>query len=225
MGGTRRDFVQQMAAGAAGLSGLAAWEVVAPADLRAFEQQSPQTWDVSWTKRLKGRHKACFDCTEVESGYGVWRIGAWAKQYMDVLKTPADSMAPVLILRHNAIILAMQQSFWDKYNIGKDSKVTHPLTGEPTDKNPALLGESDGVPEPYNAFTLPRQLSRGVVVLACNLALQDLIDMVKKTESVSDEDARARAVAALVPGVILQPSGVFAAVLAQEADCVYVKGS
>jgi serine/threonine protein kinase len=29
----------------------------------------------------------------------------------------------------------------------------------------------------------------------------------------------------LVPGVILQPSGVFAAVLAQESDCVYVKAS
>jgi len=225
MTGTRRDFVQQMAAGAVGLSGLTAWERVAPADLRAFEQQAGQTWDVSWPQRLTGRHKACFDCTEVESGYGVWRSAAWVSQYMDVLKTPADTMAPVLILRHNAIILAMQQSFWDKYTLGTTNKVTHPLTGEPTTTNPALLGASDGVPAPFNTFSLPAQLSRGVVTLACNLALQDLIDMVKRVDGVSDEDARTQAVAALVPGVILQPSGVFAAVMAGEAGCVYVKGS
>jgi len=222
MDATRRDFVNHMAAGAIGLT---AWEHVAPADLRALAQQPSPTWDVSWPQRLRGRHKACFDCTEPESGYGVWRTGAWARQYMDVMKVAPASLAPVVILRHNAIILALQQHFWDKYKVGALKQITHPLTGAPTDKNPALLDERDGIPEPFSTMSLPKQLSRGTVALACNLALQDCADLVKKVDGVSDAEAHARAVAALVPGVILQPSGVFAAVLAQEADCVYVKAS
>lgn len=225
MGSTRRDFVNQLAAGAVGLSGLTAWDKVAPADLRAHGLQPQPTWDVSWPQRLKGRHKACFDCTEPESGYGVWRTGAWARQFMDVMKVSATALAPVLILRHNAIILALQQGFWDTYKLGALKQVTHPLTGAPTDRNPALLDERDGVPEPFSAMSLPKQVSRGVVALACNLALQDCVELVKRVDGVSDEVARTRAVAALVPGVILQPSGVFAAVLAQESDCVYVKAS
>jgi hypothetical protein len=42
---------------------------------------------------------------------------------------------------------------------------------------------------------------------------------------VNDADARKQAIAALVPGVILQPSGVFAALRAQEAGCLYLRAS
>ena len=183
------------------------------------------TWDVSWSGKLNGKYRAVFDNTEPESGYGVWRAAAWARQYMDVLKaTPAD-ITPAIVLRHNAIILAMQQSYWDKYNIGQSKKVTHPLTGESTTKNPVLLDEKDGIPAPFNMASLQKQLDRGVVVLACNLALQDCIDMISKVEKISDAEARARALAYLVPGVILQPSGVFAATRAQEAGASYVKAS
>ena len=38
-------------------------------------------------------------------------------------------------------------------------------------------------------------------------------------------EARARAIAGIIPGVILQPSGVFAVIRAQEAGCVYIKAS
>jgi intracellular sulfur oxidation DsrE/DsrF family protein len=119
----------------------------------------------------------------------------------------------------------MQQTFWDKYKIGEKKKVMHPLTGQPTKKNPTLLDEKDGIPAPFNNSGLRKQLDRGVVVLACNLALQDCIDMIKATDKVSDEVARKQAVGYLVPGVILQPSGVFAAVRAQEAGAAYIKAS
>lgn len=220
---SRRDFVQQMAAGAVGVSGLSTMGAVLPADLRSPAAQG-KGWDVTWVGRLTGKHKACFDCAEPESGYGVWRAAAWAGQYMDVMKATPAELSPVVILRHNAILLAMQQSFWDRYGLGKKG-VTHPLTQQPTDKNPALLDERDGIPAPWNNLGLHKQLSRGVVALACNLALQDMVDLVKATDNVSDDEARNRAVAGLVPGVILQPSGVFAAVRAQEAGCAYVKSS
>jgi intracellular sulfur oxidation DsrE/DsrF family protein len=55
--------------------------------------------------------------------------------------------------------------------------------------------------------------------------LQDCIDLISKTDKVDDAEARKRAVAYLVPGVNLQPSGVFAVTRAQEAGASYVKAS
>jgi hypothetical protein len=194
-----------------------------PRDLA--EPVTSAEWDVSWTSRLKGKYRAVFDNTEPESGYGVWRAAAWAGQYMAVLKAAPADLSPAIVLRHNAIILAMQQSFWDKYAIGASRQVTHPLTTQPTDKNPALLDEKDGIPEPINQAALTKQLARGVTVLACNLALQDMIDVIVKADKISDAEARTRAIGYLVPGVILQPSGVFAVTRAQEAGASYVKAS
>lgn len=223
MSPSRRDFLGSAAVSAAALSGL-------PADLFALPRNpslegSSDTWDVTWADKLKGKHRAVFDNTEVESGYGVWRASAWANQYMEVMRAKAADLSPVLVLRHHAIVLAMQQPFWDKYGIGASKQVTHPLTMQPTTKNPALLDEKDGIPAPFKMAGLRKQLDRGVTALACNLALQDCVELIQSADKISGDEARKRAIAYLVPGVILQPSGVFAAVRAQEAGCAYVKAS
>jgi len=224
MDSTRRDFMQHLAVGAAALTGIPtlgnrAW--LNPASLAPQQGQ----WDVTWANRITNQYKTVFDCAEVESGYGVWRLAAWAGQWMDVMKATPAQLSPVLILRHNAIALAMNQAFWDKYEIGKRKNVTHPLTLQPTTKNPALLDEKDGIPEPFSNAGLHKQLQRGVIVLACNLALQDCVELIKSGTGADNDAARKEAIAALVPGVILQPSGVFAAVRAQEAGCSYVKAA
>ena len=224
MSPTRRDFLGSTAVNAAALAVLPGTLLASlPRDLAPGADSDE--WDLSWPAKLTGKYRAVFDCTEPESGYGVWRANAWASQNMSVLKAAPADVTPAIVLRHNAIVLAMQQPFWDKYGIGTRKKVTHPLTLEPTKKNPALLDEKDGIPEPFSSSGLRKQLDRGVVVLACNLALQDCIDLIKSTDKVSEEVARKQAIAYLVPGVILQPSGVFAAVRAQEVGAAYVKAS
>jgi hypothetical protein len=147
------------------------------------------------------------------------------EQYKEVIRAADSDLRTVLILRHNAIALAMTQPFWDEYGLGKAKSVTHPLTQQPTDRNPALLGETDGVPTPFSSFALPAFLARGGIALACNLAFADCVGLVKEKHSLSDQDARTRALRGLVPGVIMQPSGVFAAVRAQQAGAVYVRAS
>jgi hypothetical protein len=223
---TRREFIERATSSTA-LGALSLTLPLTGLTSAAWAAQTPAPdgeWDVSWPSRIKGRHKAVFDAAEVESGYGVWRASAWARQYVDVLKAAPRDVMPVVILRHNAIILAMQQPFWDKYELGKLRSVTHPLTLEPTTHNPVLLDETSGIPAPFDQASLHRQMSRGVIVLACNLALMDCVELVKKGGA-SEEDAYREAVANLVPGVILQPSGVFAAIRAQEAGCAYVRSS
>lgn len=223
MSSSRRNFLGTAATNAAAFAIMPGTIFASlPSDLTPVESDE---WDLSWPSKLSGKHRAVFDCTEPESGYGVWRANAWASQYRDVMKAAPSDISPAIVLRHAAIVLAMQQPFWDKYGIGKKKKVTHPLTGEPTSKNPTLLEEKDGIPAPFSNSGLRKQLDRGVAVLACNLALQDCIDLIKSTDKVSDEVARKQAIAYLVPGVILQPSGVFAVVRAQEAGAAYVKAS
>lgn len=54
----------------------------------------------------------------------------------------------------------------------------------------------------------------------------DLVPVVQEADGVAADEARARLVQALVPGVILQPSGVFAVIHAQQqAKALYIRAS
>jgi hypothetical protein len=190
------------------------------------DASSADEWDLSWVDRLKGQHKAVFDVPEIEHGAGVWRATIWTNQYRDVLKVPATELSPVVVLRHAAIVLAMQQSFWDKYRIGKAKSVMHPMTGQPIDRNPVLLSSARGeIDAKFDQMALDKFLARGGIALACNLALEDCIELIKSKDRVSADVARQRAIAWMIPGFILQPSGVFAALRAQEAGCSYLRAS
>lgn len=226
MSTSRRDFLQR--AGATALFGAVPLGLDA-FDLRAATAMLPQNaekFDLSWVNRLTTKHKAIFDVPEVDSGYGVWRASLWINQYNQVLGVPPKDMTAVVVMRHNGIALAMQQSFWDKYGIGKTKKVMHPITQQPTDRNPVLLSSKrKEIPEMFDAVQLDKFISRGGIALACNLALDDCVELVKSKDKLSDEEARKRTIAAMVPGVVLQPSGVFAALRAQEGGCAYLRAS
>lgn len=230
MSSTRRQFLDSLAMGAAVVGASAA----IPSALAAMPSRltgefrhdiAQGAWDTRWPAKLTGRVKTVFDVPEVESGYGVWRASIWARQYEAVLGTPMRELSTALVLRHNAIVLAMQQGFWDKYGIGAVSKATHPLTSEPTGRNPALLGAADGVGAPYDAFALPKFLERGGVALACDLALQDMVAIIAKADGVTEAAAKEQAVRWMAPGVILQPSGVFAVLRAQQEGALYIRAS
>jgi hypothetical protein len=220
----RRRFLETAAANAAALAMMPAVAFAATTRDDTSPAAPPSTeWDLSWTDRVKGKHRAVFDTTEPESGDGPWRAHMWVSQMMDVLKAAPAEVTPIIVLRHHAIVLAMQQSFWDKYDIGAKKKVTNPLNDQPTNRNPVLLDEKDGIPPSMTAAALPKQIAAGAIVLACNLALQQCAGLIAGSEKTSSEEAHARAVAYLIPGVILQPSGVFAVTRAQEAGASYVR--
>jgi hypothetical protein len=62
-------------------------------------------------------------------------------------------------------------------------------------------------------------------VLACNLACQDIVEVIRPEAGGDAARARSMALRHLVPGIILQPSGVFAVNRAQEAGCHYFLAS
>lgn len=227
MTASRRQFLDSLAAGVAGLAATPALPTALhalPADFKYDVAQG--NWDVRWHERLTGKICTVFDVPEIESGYGVWRASVWARQYQAVLGVPARDLSTALVLRHNAIILAMQQEFWDKYGVGKARQVAHPMTGAPTDRNPVLMTAADGLSDTMLASTLTSFIARGGVVLACDVALQDLAGMIAEVEKVTEQVAKEQAKGWLVPGVILQPSGVFAVLRAQQMKrALYIRAS
>jgi hypothetical protein len=219
---SRRSFIGKTVAGVVALGGVSGL----PGTAEAIAATASTDWDLSWVKRISAKHRALFDVPEIESGYGVWRAALWGAQYQQVLGISPRDISTVIILRHNGIALAMQQSYWDAYAVGREKKVTHPVTMEATDRSPVLLSSKrKEVPADFDALSLDSQIARGAIVLACDLALRDCVDTIAKKDGLPAEAARAKAIGMMVPGVILQPSGVFAAVRAQEAGCHYVRAS
>lgn len=225
MDATRREFLGKVTAGAATYSALPLALALSACTAEGSNQAAGE-FDLSWPGKLTGKHKSVFDMAEIESGYGLWRGMAWAGQVQQYQNAAPTDVSLAIILRHGAIALAMDQAFWDKYGLGKLKGVTHPMTQQPTDKNPVLMGVAEGVPAPFDGAALPKQQERGVVFLACNLAFNlDIVPIVVSADKVSEADARKTALAHVIPGVLLQPSGVFAATRAQEVGCTYVKAS
>jgi hypothetical protein len=216
MTASRREFITS-AAGSLFLGGLP-------------EPQAPaaKQWDLSWVRKITGKHKVVLDVPEVDSGYGVWRASFWIQQYSDVLGVPAKDSTSVLVMRHNGIVLAMNQTFWDQYGIGKAKNVIHPVTEKQTGRNPALLSSKnpeDQLPPMFDDFALDRFISRGGIALGCSLALDACSQMIAEKDGIAPDAARKKAESFLLRGVVIQPSGIFAVIRAQEAGCAYVRAS
>lgn len=225
----RREFLDRLALGAAALGGITAGLGAFPSRLDAagISLGRSADWDTQWPEKLTGSIRSVFDVPEIESGFGVWRASIWSAQFDQTAVAPAADCSTALVLRHKAIVLAMSQEYWDRYEVAKEWKVTHPLTGEPTTRNPALLAEADGIPEPFAGYGLRGFHRRGGVTLACDLALGAfIVPKIQATDNVNAEVARARAVGFVIPGVIMQPSGVFAVLLAQQKkQASYIRAS
>ena len=222
----RREFIERVGAGAM----LGALPLSVLPRLAEFAPPAAEgEWDLAWTAKVKGKkHRACFDCAEIESGYGTWRASIWEGQYQAVGGAKRPEVVTVLVLRHNAALLALNEDFWKTYNVGKAENVTHPITQQGSERNPSLLrtATDSNLPEMFDSFALPLFMSRGNVALACNVALTFIANkFVAAKDGLSPADAHKKTLTYIVPGVSVQPSGVLAAVRAQQEGCVYVKAS
>jgi hypothetical protein len=81
------------------------------------------------------------------------------------------------------------------------------------------------IPPEFDGAALDQYLKRGGIALACNLAFKEIVDTIAASDKLTDDAARAKAIGMLVPGVLLQPSGIFAVVRAQEAGAQFVRAS
>jgi hypothetical protein len=180
------------------------------------------TWDMAWVDRLKGKYRAVFDSPAFSDGEALFRAVFWIRDYKEVYGTDPKDMSAVLVVRHEGIWLAMNDEFWKKYAIGKRYKFKDDKGWY--ERNP-IGSASPGAPPDFADMTIPKFIAGGGAVLACNLAFKGAVEVVRKENKLKGDEAEKLARTYLIPGVTLQPSGVFAVMHAQEAGCHYILAS
>lgn len=179
---------------------------------------------MSWTTRVNGKFRAVFDSPEISDGAAVVRAVAWCDMYKEVYGTERSEMSPVLVLRHSAIDLIMTDAYWERYAVGKDNKLRDGKGKKWAKVNPVSAASRPDVAG-VRKYTLESFIATGGIVLACGWAFRFVSSRIEKADKVDAAAARAKALELMIPGVILQPNGIFACLRAQEAGCHFVMAS
>ncbi|MDB4948938.1 MAG: hypothetical protein JWM27_1587 [Gemmatimonadetes bacterium] len=219
---SRRTFL-----GLAGAGTLAAAAGGTPlfAAERAGQGYAPVTdkWDMTWVERVKGRHRGVFDSPELAGGMALFRAVMWQDQMKEVYGVERPDASAVLVLRHTAIPLVMNDEFWSRFAIGRAMKVKGPH-GRWATANPIRVSPP-GTPAKWASYNLESFVAGGGTVLGCGVAFEEIAARFVQRDKLSPEDAAKAAREHMLPGVVLQPSGVFAVMAAQEAGCNYILAS
>jgi hypothetical protein len=219
----RREFLKQLSVATAAMSGAA---IVSPLGAEELSRaaEAGAAWDMSWTDELQHvQYKAVFDSPSLADGAALdLAAGIW-DNFKEVYGKD-DVVRMVIIMRQLGQVMAFNDDLWNRYAIGEERKVNDPLTKQPARRNPwakAVPGEPDWAIE----SKLDALRARGAIFLVCNRAsmnwARSAAERTKKDVEQVQNDVRN----GLVPGAILQPTGVFALVRAQNAGCAYMKGS
>ena len=215
----RRAFLGKLAAtAAAGAAGLTLTSALdAPGVLLAATPSVGPDAD-HWLDSLKGKHKQLVDAYQPNEGFPL----AFAFTFM-AAQSPADSpVGAVIVLRHFAMPFALNSSLWERYKIGEGIKLIDPQTKQPATRNPFYKAPAGSLP--LDDMAVDRLMSKGVIVGACNMALQFLSAEFAANAGVSKEAAAKEWTEGLIPGITLLPSGTWGVNRAQEKGCTYCAG-
>lgn len=210
----RRGFLGTLAAAAAALASLTPLGLQAQPRRRDAASSADPSYD-TWLNRITGRHKMIFDAPEVNGGMPVIWPRVWLNTTNDNYATTDAQNSGVVVLRHAAIPLAMQDALWAKYKLGEvfsikdgDLPATRNVFGKP-------------LPLPIAGTGVEQLLAKGVLFGVCNVALTIYSGVVAQKMGLDGAAVKADWVAGLIPGCQVVPSGVLAVAGAQEKGCGY----
>ena len=228
MSGRRREFLGWLGAStllAALGRGAAAQSANGEQTKGAAPAPVSDKWDLSWVDRVQGDARAVFDLPEAGEGEGVWRAERWREDYEQLYGAKPNDLTAVLVIRHAAIPLIMDNEYWKRFGVGKKLEIKDHETKKWVESNPVSTAHA-GAPTDDDRYTIQYFIAHGGIVLACHLAFSGrVVSDFGKADKLSWENAEARAREHILPGVILQPSGIFAALRAQQAGCAYILAS
>lgn len=224
----RRDFLGWLGASAllaVTATPLDAQEVPGAPEATTSDMPVSDRWDMSWVDRIHGDARAVFDSPAVSEGDALWRAVRWRKDYEEVYGTKPNGVTAVLVIRHAAIELVMDDEYWARFKVGRKLKLKDQATEKWAVVNP-IRASPAGTPGKDAEFKLESFIRSGGIVLACHVALLGrVVEEYRRADALTRDQAEARAREHLVRGVILQPSGIFAALRAQQAGCSYIMAS
>ena len=173
-----------------------------------------------WLDTIDGKHRVVLDMREHNDGMAL----AWAWVYFltasQAYGVPENELGVVLVIRHNAIPVALDDSAWQKYNLGEMFKITDPDTGKPAVQNPFYLTmNAEGfLPE----MALQKLIDRGLNVGACDMAIDFYSSMAAQQMDMRHEDVKADWNQAVLRGISHMPSGLVACQGAVSRGCAYL---
>ncbi len=165
-----------------------------------------------------------FDAAEIGAG----AVFSNAASYLAGIRSdasPAAVITPVLVLRHAAVVLAFDDAAWARYAIGKRFKLNEPGSTEEVRRNPFYAIRPGQVGGPLESNETIEALTPSVIFLACDSALTSFAKMFASALKLETDAVAADLRAHLIPGAILQPTGILAVARAQQAGCFYMRSS
>ena len=217
----RREFLRQaslLAAGSFAASSLSAQGTTAA-------QPTATTYDMSWVDRVTGKYRMVFDAPEVAEGTSLHQVRSFLAGYAAVYGLADEDLSAVLVVRHAAMPMVLGDALWADGAFGEASKIKTPGSADEHAKlNPFIQVSAErrfGLTWPDGA--LDTLMSRGVIVLVCDLALSNVAGQIARRRSIPRPEAAALITEHLLPGVYRMPTGVFATCRAQAAGCGFLQ--
>ncbi|HZP94260.1 MAG TPA: hypothetical protein VFB20_15470 [Burkholderiales bacterium] len=209
----RRDFLG-LATIAAAIGAGAALPVAT-----AAAAEGPATDFTRWLDGIPGKHRVLFDMREPNGGMAF----AWTWVYLHTAPqaygVPESDLGAVIVLRHSAIPIALDDAAWKKYKLGEVFKIDDPETKAPAERNPYYASMSEPmIPD----MALQKLIGRSVKVTACDMAIHFYSGLIARQAGLKHEDVKKDFMAAVLPGIAHAPSGVVACQGAVSRGCTYL---
>lgn len=209
--GARRRFLAQLSGGLAAMAGVSA--------PLAAQQVSAALSDPdhdAWMQRAQGEHKALFHATSPGDGAPMLMAMNYLDVYGSAYGAQPGHVSAVIGVHGTALPIALNDGAWDRYELGRRINVTDPDTKEPARRNVFAVGG------PYSIDTM---ISRGVILLVCNMALNLTASSIARARSLVAADVYNDLKSSVIPGGIVVPALVIAISRAQEKGFTYIRAS
>jgi hypothetical protein len=215
---SRRRFLSTVALGAAA-SSFAMLSNPIHAAIPSINIDTKEDSD-KWFEQIKGSHRIVYDGSMPHGGFPV--IWTWAFYLSNnETNTPDEDMTAVCVIRHKAIPFAFNDALWKKYNLGEMFGVNDNAAGKPSLRNTVYEPQDGDFPLP-GIDGLKRMQERGAMFCVCNLATKVYSGFAAAKMGLDANEVYQEWVDAILPGIQLVPSGVWALGRAQEHNCGYI---
>jgi hypothetical protein len=209
----RREFLALAATATAGLGATLGMAGTAAA------ATGPSTEFTRWLDTIPGTYRQVTDWPDLNKGMGLGYTLSFLMTAPVAYGVPETDVGAVLVIRHDTIPIALNDSAWAKYSLGEMFNISDPDTNAPAVRNPYYLKPGAF---PFEAAALQKLIDRGVKVAACDLALTFWSSVAAKKMGLIHEDVKAEWLDAVHPGIQVVPSGTVACHGAVGRGCSYL---